>query len=105
MHKPTDELDKLATECFDSFLRGIVDILCNESGGCDIEDRIEAAKEFSRQLTSQSTTFAPLQFRKWNNLNSRTKDYVKNEVSIENGVLVAFVVAFIHTIFITICYS
>lgn len=107
MHESTDKLDKLASKCFDSFLRGIVEILCEKDGIHHVSDQIIAAKEFCRQLTSPSKSFARLQLKKWNNLDSQTKDYVKDKVSIENVVVVvAFahkIVDFIHTI--TLCFS
>lgn len=75
-------LDDSAKKDFDSFLRKIVDILCDNEEV--IEIRIGAAKEFQRQLTSRSKLFALQQMKKWNGLDSHTKEYVQNKVSIEN---------------------
>lgn len=104
MHRSINRLDKLSAQCFDTFVRGIVNIFTNEAERLDI--RIAAAKEFSRQLSSQSKSFALMQMKKWNDLDSRTKDDVRNKVSAENVVAFPnkFVVAFIHTASI-ICYS
>lgn len=73
-------LDRLAELDFATFLNGLVRILSDKD--VDVNMKATAAKEINRHLYSKSTFIRDMQQEKWSSLDDRTKEEIKNSVSI-----------------------